>query len=244
MKQKLEMIYYPDPRLRKVAQPITKVTPELREIAGEMFQIMYQTRGIGLAGPQVAYSWRVVVANMTGEQKDEKVFINPVILKREGTQDGEEGCLSLPGIVAQIRLSTHRTFSSAAAQSRIEKKLAMTSPNGLTAAAKKRVAAITNTGPRILNRSMFGPSVTRPITATTAPAAPRSMAKSRGAVPGPKAKPRMLDRSSAAQSANSANPTSAKPPKKSCRLRMSGRAWDSGGDLDASDIPFTPPGET
>jgi peptide deformylase len=101
----MELVYYPDPRLRDASRPIAKVDDALRETVAEMFRIMYRARGIGLAGPQVGLSRRVVVANLSGdpEQKEaEQVFINPEIVERTGEKREEEGCLSLPGMAAMI----------------------------------------------------------------------------------------------------------------------------------------------
>lgn len=99
----MEIVYYPDPRLREVAKPIEKIDDKVKEVAKEMFNVMYENRGIGLAGPQVGFGYRVVVANLIGKPDGEKVFINPEIIKKSGKVEGEEGCLSLPGIVAVLK---------------------------------------------------------------------------------------------------------------------------------------------
>jgi peptide deformylase len=102
----LRLVYYPDPRLRQPAKPVSKADDDLLQAIPRMFEIMYRTRGIGLAGPQVGIGRRFVVANLTGdpEQKDaEQVFVNPEIVERSGEMKEEEGCLSLPGIYPVIR---------------------------------------------------------------------------------------------------------------------------------------------
>jgi peptide deformylase len=102
----LEMVYYPDTRLTQRSKEITKLSDELRKMVPEMFEVMYRHRGIGLAGPQVGIMQRIIVANLTGsrEQKgEEQVFINPRIVKKTGTMQEEEGCLSLPGLNAKIK---------------------------------------------------------------------------------------------------------------------------------------------
>lgn len=97
--------YYPEEDLRIVAAPIDEVTDEVRDWIPKMFEIMYATRGVGLAGPQVGIGRRLIVANPMGdpeEKEAEEVYINPEIVEREGAVRGEEGCLSLPGIVGKI----------------------------------------------------------------------------------------------------------------------------------------------
>ena len=97
----IELVYYPDPRLREISSPISGIDDELREQIPMMFEVMYRARGIGLAGPQVGLSRRIIVANLTAdpERKDqEQVFVNPEILDRSGELKEEEGCLSLPGM--------------------------------------------------------------------------------------------------------------------------------------------------
>jgi peptide deformylase len=105
---KLKLVYYPDPILRKPSAPVKEITKELREAVPQMFEIMYGSRGIGLAGPQAGLPHRIVVANIFGDARkkdEEKVFINPEILDRGGVMTEEEGCLSLPGLAAKIRRS-------------------------------------------------------------------------------------------------------------------------------------------
>ena len=102
----VELVYYPDPRLRDVAEAVDTVDDPLRALITQMFEIMYRARGIGLAGPQVGLGRRIVVANLAADSKrkeDEQVFINPTIIESSGDVREEEGCLSLPGMVAQIQ---------------------------------------------------------------------------------------------------------------------------------------------
>jgi len=101
----VELVYYPDPRLREVSKPVAQVDDELRDLVPRMFEVMYRARGIGLAGPQVGKGRRIVVANLQPESKKkdgEQVFVNPEILERSGQMKEEEGCLSLPGMYAVI----------------------------------------------------------------------------------------------------------------------------------------------
>ena len=94
----LELILYPDPRLRKVSEEVKTITPELLARCRDMFPVMYEAKGIGLAAPQVGWNVRLFLMNVTGEPEDEYVLLNPVILERSGTHMMEEGCLSLPEI--------------------------------------------------------------------------------------------------------------------------------------------------
>jgi peptide deformylase len=101
----LELRLYPDDVLRRVAEPVGPITDEIRALVPRLMAKMYETRGVGLAAPQVGLSLRLVVANEFGNpeiKEGEEVWINPVILEREGAVRGEEGCLSLPGITGKI----------------------------------------------------------------------------------------------------------------------------------------------
>jgi peptide deformylase len=101
----LKLIPYPHPTLRHRSKPIVRVDQELKDMIDEMFEIMYEFRGVGLAANQVNLPIRLFVANPSGDKEEgpEMVFINPVISKGKGTADAEEGCLSLPGINAQVK---------------------------------------------------------------------------------------------------------------------------------------------
>jgi peptide deformylase len=101
----MELVYYPDPRLREVSKKILKIDDEIRQAVPLMFDIMYRARGIGLAGPQAGLGRRVIVANLSGDRENaeaERVFINPEILEKRGEKREEEGCLSLPGLAPLI----------------------------------------------------------------------------------------------------------------------------------------------
>lgn len=94
-----------DPVLGKVCRPITKVTRRIAELAGDMAETMYHAYGVGLAAPQVGILRRLVVIDVTGE--DLFVMLNPEIIKADGEQTGEEGCLSLPGKAAKVTRPNH-----------------------------------------------------------------------------------------------------------------------------------------
>jgi peptide deformylase len=101
----LELIHYPHPTLRFASKPLARVDDQLRQMIDEMFEIMYQNRGVGLAANQVNLPLRLFVANPSGEKDSgqELVFLNPVIQKATGSIEAEEGCLSLPGLHATVK---------------------------------------------------------------------------------------------------------------------------------------------
>lgn len=100
----LQIVLYPHPVLRARARPVEAVTDEVRAVARKMLQLMHEAPGVGLAAPQVGLSWRLFVANDSGEPDDDRVFINPVLMDPgPEIEDHEEGCLSLPEITGQIR---------------------------------------------------------------------------------------------------------------------------------------------
>jgi peptide deformylase len=101
----LEIVKYPHPALRYVARPVERIDDALRAQVRQMFDLMYEARGIGLAATQVALPLRLFVLNLTADPEkpeEERVFINPQIVKRHSSQEEEEGCLSLPGLYAKV----------------------------------------------------------------------------------------------------------------------------------------------
>ena len=102
----LRIIQYPHPTLRQKALPLRRVDAELRSMVAEMFDLMYQNKGVGLAATQVDLPYRLFVVNESGDlghKEQELVFLNPVLSKHKGSAEDEEGCLSLPGLYAQVR---------------------------------------------------------------------------------------------------------------------------------------------
>lgn len=95
---KLAILNYPDPRLHKVAKPVQEVNAEIRRLVEDMAETMYAAPGIGLAATQVDRHIQLIVIDITKEQNDLQVFINPKIIAKSGTKEYEEGCLSVPGI--------------------------------------------------------------------------------------------------------------------------------------------------
>jgi peptide deformylase len=98
----LQILEYPDPRLRTRAQPVTVFDAALRRLVDDMFETMYTAPGIGLAATQVDVHRRVIVIDLSPDRTEPRVFINPEILEREGIGTMEEGCLSVPGIFDEI----------------------------------------------------------------------------------------------------------------------------------------------
>ena len=98
----LPILEFPDPRLRTKAVPVTEFGPELASLVDAMFETMYEAPGIGLAASQVNVHQQLLVLDVSEEKNERRVFINPKILSSEGTQTYQEGCLSVPGIFADV----------------------------------------------------------------------------------------------------------------------------------------------
>ncbi len=94
-----------DEVLRKICKPIEKMTPRLQTLIDDMFDTMYEANGVGLAAPQVGILKRVVVIDVC--DGDAYCLINPEIISRDGEQEGDEGCLSLPGLVGTVIRPNH-----------------------------------------------------------------------------------------------------------------------------------------
>jgi peptide deformylase len=121
MYEDLQIIKWPDPRLKKASAPVTAFDADLRALADRMFIIMRQAKGVGLAAPQVGVNIRLFVMNATGESADDHVYINPVLTEGSGSEEGEEGCLSLPTIYIQVvRDQTLKMTAQALDGSKIE----------------------------------------------------------------------------------------------------------------------------
>ena len=103
----LNIQHYPDPRLRRQAQPVSQVDATVRRLVADMAETMYQAPGIGLAAIQVDVALRVVVIDLSVARNALQVFVNPEILARDGVQVMEEGCLSVPGIYDEVERARH-----------------------------------------------------------------------------------------------------------------------------------------
>ena len=99
----LNILEFPDPRLRTVATPVAEVDDELRILAENMLETMYAAPGIGLAATQVNVHQRLLVLDVSEERNEPRVFFNPEIVIESGHQVYEEGCLSVPGIYAEVK---------------------------------------------------------------------------------------------------------------------------------------------
>jgi len=98
----LPILEYPDPRLRKVAAPVTAFTPELVKLVRDMAETMYAAPGVGLAATQVDVHKRVIVIDTSDAKDDLLVLVNPEIVMAEGEAECEEGCLSVPGYYDKV----------------------------------------------------------------------------------------------------------------------------------------------
>lgn len=101
----LTIVRYPDPRLRTPCETVTRFDEHLAALARRMFEIMYQTKGVGLAAPQVGLALRLFVVNPEGQPapEHESVYANGRIISRDGSATNEEGCLSVPGLSVKIK---------------------------------------------------------------------------------------------------------------------------------------------
>ena len=93
----LNVLIYPDERLRTVCQPVAEINDEIRKLVDDMFETMYKEEGIGLAAPQVNIQQRIITIDLDSENSNQIVLINPEILESSGETGIEEGCLSIPG---------------------------------------------------------------------------------------------------------------------------------------------------
>jgi peptide deformylase len=105
---KLDILHYPDPRLRTVAKPVTAVDERIRRLADDMLETMYAAPGIGLAATQVNVHERLIVLDLSEDKTQPLVFINPEIIEADGHEVMEEGCLSVPGIYEKVERTEHR----------------------------------------------------------------------------------------------------------------------------------------
>jgi peptide deformylase len=99
----LEVLRFPDKRLRTIAKPVGKITAELKKTAEKMIETMYEEEGVGLAATQVNFHRRLVVIDVSEQRNQPIVIINPVIVEHSGEEISEEGCLSVPETNAEVK---------------------------------------------------------------------------------------------------------------------------------------------
>ena len=98
----LSILEFPDPRLRTRAEPVSVFDARLEQLVADMFETMYAANGVGLAATQVNVHQRVLVADMSDDRKQPLALINAQIVEKEGSQVYQEGCLSFPGLYADV----------------------------------------------------------------------------------------------------------------------------------------------
>lgn len=103
----LNILHFPDPKLRTVAQPVTVFDAELRQLVRDMFETMYEAPGIGLAATQVDRHIRLLVMDVSEEGNRPRCLINPEIIEADGEEEMDEGCLSVPGFYEKVRRAEH-----------------------------------------------------------------------------------------------------------------------------------------
>lgn len=108
----LEVLTFPDERLRKIAKPVASVTPEIQQICDDMLETMYAEEGIGLAATQVDIHQRIIVIDISEERNQPMVLINPEMIKKTGDCSIEEGCLSIPGARAFVPRAAEITIKA------------------------------------------------------------------------------------------------------------------------------------
>ena len=101
----LPILRYPDPRLHTKAKPVAVVDDRIRQLAADMAETMYEAPGIGLAATQVYVHEQLIVIDVSEDKSKLLTLINPEILAREGECEGEEGCLSVPGVYETVKRS-------------------------------------------------------------------------------------------------------------------------------------------
>jgi peptide deformylase len=94
----LKIILWPDRRLKKISAPVTEFGEDLKELTREMFELMREAKGVGLAAPQVGKNIRLFITNHDQDPVNDRVYVNPMLSDADGDEEDEEGCLSLPKV--------------------------------------------------------------------------------------------------------------------------------------------------
>jgi peptide deformylase len=108
----LEILHFPDPRLRKKAIPVDKVNDQIRQTVEDMFTTMYDAPGIGLAATQVDIQQQIIVIDVSDDKSEPLCLINPEILAKDGEEEMQEGCLSVPGIFENVQRAEYITVKA------------------------------------------------------------------------------------------------------------------------------------
>lgn len=103
----LTILEFPDERLRKKAAPVETVDADIKKLVDDMFETMYEARGVGLAATQVNVHLRVIVIDVSEEKESPLCLINPEIIAKDGVEETEEGCLSVPGFFEKVKRAEH-----------------------------------------------------------------------------------------------------------------------------------------
>src|SRR5210317_1285203 len=103
----LNILHFPDPRLRTVAKPVENFDDTLRQLVSDMFETMYEAPGIGLAATQVDRHIRLLVMDVSEGRNMPRCLINPRIIAADGEEEMDEGCLSVPGYYEKVRRAEH-----------------------------------------------------------------------------------------------------------------------------------------
>lgn len=103
----LNILHFPDPKLRTIAKPVTEFNGELKRLVADMFETMYEAPGIGLAATQVDRHIRLLVLDVSADRNKPQCLINPEILESDGEEELEEGCLSVPGFYEKVTRAGH-----------------------------------------------------------------------------------------------------------------------------------------
>jgi peptide deformylase len=106
----LDILHFPDPRLRNRAKPVAVVDDAVRRLIDDMFETMYEAPGIGLAAIQVNVPQRVIVVDISEDRSAPLALVNPEILSRDGVEEMDEGCLSVPGFYEKVQRAERIRF--------------------------------------------------------------------------------------------------------------------------------------
>jgi peptide deformylase len=109
---KCKITHYPAPVLGKAAEPVGQIDETIRRLVAKMTDIMIENRGMGLAAPQAGVGLRLFIISLDGSRENVKAYINPKVAPAGDLADGEEGCLSVPGIRPKIRRFTRATVTA------------------------------------------------------------------------------------------------------------------------------------